>query len=103
MVKLAKLPTKAVIDGYKKHIDFYVHKGQPCARMWPKSPTLPRAPAVQVTINAFREAVALWNQVAPNIKTIYNDMAKPTSITGRDLFMRAYIHGYGTSFRPIEP
>jgi len=35
LAKLAALPNATIIAGFKGKIDFYVHKGIPCARRWP--------------------------------------------------------------------
>lgn len=93
MVKLASLPEAAIIDGFKGTIDFYVHDGVPCARRWPRSPSAPRAPAVQAYMQIFKDGVALWPTLSPAVQQAYNDMAVGTKMTARDLFMTGYISG----------
>lgn len=97
MAKLTNLPELAIIDGFKGTIDYYVHDGQPCARRWPRSPSAPRAPAVQAAWVAFSEATALWSILSPSIKEAYRQTAVTTNLTPRDLFTKSYITDY---FRP---
>lgn len=93
MAKLANMPSTAIIDGFKGVIDYYVHDGIPCARRWPRSPSAPRAPAVQATWQVFIDAVALWPTLSPAVMQAYKDMAVDTTLTGRDYFMKSYMIG----------
>ncbi|GAI98357.1 unnamed protein product, partial [marine sediment metagenome] len=56
MAKLKVLPHQAIIDGLKGKVDFYLHRGIPCARKWPKSPGHLRAPAVMAQWQTFTDA-----------------------------------------------
>jgi hypothetical protein len=93
MARLTNLPELAIINGFKGVIDFYVHDGIPCARRWPRSPSAPRAPAVQATWQVFKDGVSLWPTLSPAIQAFYNEMAVGTNMTGRDLFMQSYMIG----------
>lgn len=93
MAKLAKLPSGVIISGFKGTVDFYVHRGIPCARAWPRAPTGPRAPGVVAAQLPFTEAVRLWNTLSTDIKEAYNSFATTTNLTGRDWFIRGYISG----------
>jgi len=93
MAVLKVLPHQAIIDGFKGVIDFYVHRGTPCARRWPRSPGHERSPAVEAQWAAFIEAARLWKQTSPAVQQAYIKMASDTGLTGRDLFTRSYIKG----------
>lgn len=84
---------RKVINGFKGTIDFYVYKGQPCARAWPRSPGKKRAPAVMAQWSAFITAAKLWREVSPAIRQAYQDMAVGTNLTDKDVFTRGYISG----------
>lgn len=91
MAKIAKLPSLAIINGFKGTIDFYVHDGQPCARSWPRSPGHKRSPAVQAGWSAFTWASQNWQALSEEVRHAYRDMASGTNMTGRDIFVKSYI------------
>jgi len=93
MAKLTSLPHLYIINGFKGLIDFYVCRGQPCARTWPRFPTGPRAPAVQATIRIFKEANVLFPAISETVRQAYKEMAGSTSLTWKDMFFRGYISG----------
>lgn len=93
MAKIKKLPSAAIIDGFRKVIDYYVYMGVPCARKWPKSPGHRRTPEVEAQWAIFKEAVALWDQISPEVRQAYEEMAVTTNLTARDMFIRGYISG----------
>lgn len=91
MAKITKLPGAAVINGFKGVIDYYVHMGQNCVRSWPKSPGHDRAPAVEARWPAFSWVASNWNELSPEIRDAYNQMAQGTYMTGRDIFVKNFI------------
>lgn len=93
MAKLARLPSLAVINGFKGLIDFYVNMGIPCARSWPKSPGHDRAPAVQEQWPAFTWAASNWNSLSPEVQDAYKQLASGTNMTPRDIFTKSFING----------
>lgn len=93
MAVLEKLPGLAIINGLKGVIDFYVWKGIPCARAWPRSPSMPRSPGVKATWPAFAWASSNWNSLSSVVQDAYNWMAQGTNMTGRDLFTKSFING----------
>jgi len=94
MAKIKRLPSLAIIDGFKKTLDFYVHDGQACVRMWPRSPGRIRAPAVMAQWPLFSAAAKLWDQIPTDIRAAYEQMATDTGLSARDMFTRSYISGY---------
>ena len=87
------LPEQAIISGFKGKIDFYLWKGVPCARKWPRSPGKRRSPAVEAQWQFFQKAVELWNELSQEVKDAYNTMAAGSGLSGRDLFTRGYLSG----------
>ena len=93
MAKLTKLPGVQVVSGLKGVIDFYVWMGIPCARSWPRSPGHDRAPSVQLQWPAFAWASSNWNELSPYVRQAYEDLARGTNMTPRDLFTKSFING----------
>ena len=106
MAKLKALPSLAIISGFRGVIDYYVNYqtcpaetgeiGQPCARMWPRSPGHKRAPAVEAGWADFSIAAKAWSALSAEIQDAYNTMASNTGLSGRDLFTKSYISGLFT-------
>lgn len=94
MTKLIALPALAIIDGLKGKIDFYLWRGIPVARKWPRSPGKRRAPAVEAQWPAWTIASRLWSQQSDEIRQAYIETAHGTNLTGRDLASKAYLTGY---------
>ena len=94
MAKLTALPSMAIISGLKGTIDFYLWRGIPVARKWPRSPGHKRAPRVEAQWPAFATASRLWNLMDPDLRAAYIETAHGTTLSGRDLAQRAYLSGY---------
>ncbi|MBA7705778.1 hypothetical protein ES703_114617 [subsurface metagenome] len=93
MAKVTTFPAKDIISGFKGKLDFYVHDGIPCVRLWPRSPGHKRAPAVEAQWTAFTQAAQYWHLVSKEVQDAYNKMASGTGLTGRDLYTRGFIRG----------
>lgn len=101
MAKITKMPSMAIVDGFKGVIDFYVHDGQPCVRKWPRSSGHFRAPAVMEKWVAFAWAASNWNSLSPVIQDAYNRMSQGTYLTGRDIFTKGFISAQGLILEDI--
>lgn len=93
MVRLAELPPKAVIDGFKGKIDFYLYKGIPCARKWPVHAPRSRSDAEKATQQAFVITNQTWAQVSPEVKQAYKRMTRGGPWAAKDFFVKGYISG----------
>ena len=93
MAKLEVLPSMAIIDGFKGVIDFYVHRGIPCARAWPRSPGKKRSLAVEAQWPSFAYASREWTNLSPAVQAAYNELATNSGLSGRDMQVRAYLTG----------
>lgn len=93
MGKLTQMVNQDIIDGFKGVIDFYLYKGIPCFRKWPKKPDLPRTPEVKAQWPAFTIATQSWNLLPPYVQDAYKRMAHGTNLSGRDMFTKSYLNG----------
>jgi hypothetical protein len=91
LAKIKKLPSQAIISGFKGKLDYFVHDGQPCVRSWPRSPGKRRSLGVEAQWPAFRYAAQAWITLPEEIKDAYRKMAENTGLTGRDMFSRSYL------------
>lgn len=94
MAKITQLPSLAIIAGFKGTLDYYVWKGIPCVRKWPRSPGKKRSAAVEEQWLAFKYVQANWNALSPYVQDAYKTTAGPASITGRQLFTKSFIKDY---------
>lgn len=93
MAKITRMPNEAIISGFKCKVDFYYYMGVPCCRAWPRSPGHRRAPAVEAQWAAFSYATREWNNLSPEIRRAYEELATGSGLSGRDMAMRAYLKG----------
>lgn len=87
------MPEQAIIDGFKKTIDFYLWMGLPIARSWPRSPGKMRTPAVMAQWSTWTYATQEWNNLSPAVQEAWNSLATNSGLSGRDMQIRAYISG----------
>jgi len=93
MARLIVLPHEAIIDGFKGNVDFYVHRGIPCARSWPKSPGKHRSLAVMAQWPVFSFATKEWLNLSKAVQDSYTQFSTDSGLCGRDLQIRAYLTG----------
>ena len=93
MARLTVLPHQDIIDGFKGIVDFYIHRGIPCARAWPKSPGKLRSPSVMAQWPTFSYAAKEWPNLSEAVKRAYNELAIGSGLSGRDMQVRAYLSG----------
>ncbi len=84
MTKLGALPALQVVAGYRGKIDFYYHKGIPCARRWPRWKLTRRAPAVAAAGAIFGDFATRVNALDPELRAIAATEAGPYNWTWRD-------------------
>lgn len=93
MAKVAALPAKGIISGFKGTLDFYIHDGQACVRRWPRSPGKKRSAAVEAQWPAFTYAARLWSTLSPEVQDSFRALSSGTGLSARDMAMRAYLSG----------
>ncbi|KKM85764.1 hypothetical protein LCGC14_1285790 [marine sediment metagenome] len=93
MVKLNALPERAIIDGFKGTIDFYMWKSIACARKWPTyRPRVPY-PNEAANQNQFAYINKLWASLPAAVQDTYRRMAVGTPWTGKDIYVKCYMSG----------
>ena len=96
MAKLDALPALAIINGFKGTIDFYIHRGIPCARSWPRPPSGPRSPAVQAAGANFAQIAKGMFLAAPEVISAAKTMAIDSPQTWKDVYTSILLGGtYG--------
>jgi len=93
MAKLEVLPSQAIIDGFKGKLDFYLWRGIPCVRKWPRKAVVSGIPEVEEHWAAFAYAASLWSSLSPEVQEAYNTMALTGGLSGRDLMTRGFLSG----------
>ncbi|KKL82940.1 hypothetical protein LCGC14_1979750 [marine sediment metagenome] len=93
MGKLLAMPHMDIVAGFKGSVDFYLWKGIPCFRSWPRSPGKQRAPAVMAQWPSWTYASREWNQLSKTVQDAYRLLATNSGLSGRDMQMRAYLQG----------
>lgn len=101
MVKIKALPDLKRIKGMKGTIDFYIHKGVPCARQWPKKPRQPRSPASQASAARFGYAAHLLATPPPLLKLFGTMAAADGPTTWKDALLLAYFGHLITEDPPL--
>jgi len=87
------MPSQDIIDQFKGKVDFYIYKGQPCARKWPRWHPRESYPAEKANQDDFRAINQAWHYFPEFIKRQFNRMAQGTPYTGKDLCVRSYMSG----------
>ena len=93
MAKLLAMPHMDIVSGFKGQVDFYLWKGIPVARSWPRSPGKQRAPAVMAQWPSFTFASQEWKNLSPVMQAAYSELATNSGLSARDMQVRAYLSG----------
>ena len=93
MARLSALPEEAIISGYKGTIDFYVCRGIPCARAWPRKRTTPFTPQEKEQWPIFSIATRIWPLVDSETRESLEAMATAASLSARDMATKLYLNG----------
>lgn len=104
MARLTALPSIDIIRGFKGVLDFYLWKGLPCVRRWPR---MTKAKQTQ----ASKDAAALFGQISSDYRLLpplaleaYQIEAATQPRTARDLYISgAYGHLHERSEPPPPP
>jgi hypothetical protein len=89
---LKALPEAAIISGFKGTLDFYVWRGLPVCRQWPRRRSVPFTPQEKAQWPVFATASRLWNTLDPSVQDAYNKMASGSTLSGRDMMVKMYIN-----------
>lgn len=93
MARLGVLPAEAIISMFRGTIDYYLWKGIPCARRWPRSPGPERSPTLTPAIQRLAYASWMWATLTPTVRSAYQSISSNTGLTNKDYSVRAYSKG----------
>jgi hypothetical protein len=93
MAKIAAMPDRTTIDGLKGTLDFYVHRGIPCVRSWPRWQLKVRSPAVQATAANFAAVASVLKLACPEVIAAAKWMATGTLLTWKDVYTSILLGG----------
>ena len=71
MAVIARMPSVAIVNGFKGVLDYYVYRGIPCVRKWPRYKPRTPTPYEALQQAVFADAVAsargilAWRQAPP--------------------------------------
>lgn len=93
MAVIKAMPSQAIISTMAGAVDYYLWKGLPCARMWPRwKPRTPH-PDEKANQDAFAHAMELTKTLPEYIIDQYKRMTVGTPWRWQDLFVRSYMSG----------
>ena len=103
MARLTALPSLDIIHGFRGILDFYLWKGLPCVRRWPR---MTKAQQSQATIAAgilFGQISSAYRLLAPLALEAYQDAAKTQPRTARDIYMTGVYGHLHERTLPVPP
>lgn len=93
MARLKALPSLDIIRGFKGVIDFYLWRGLPCARKWPRRAPGRRTEAEIASSALFGIITSNYRLLAPLVLAAFQEAAKDQPRTARDLYISA-VYGH---------
>ena len=93
MARLTALPSIDIIRGFKGTIDFYLWRGLPCARKWPRRAPGRRTEAEIASSALFGIVSTNYRLLAPLALAAFQEAAKDQPRTARDLYISA-VYGH---------
>lgn len=93
MVKLAGVPPRGVVLGFKGAIDYYSWKGIPIARKWPRSPGKRRAPSVEAQWADFKLVTQGFKLIDSTVMPALTSMVTGTQLVQKDQQVQLF-YGY---------
>jgi len=93
VARLTALPSIDIIRGFKGTIDFYLWRGLPCARKWPRRAPGRRTDAEIASSALFGEVSTNYRLLAPLALAAFQEAAKDQPRTARDLYISA-VYGH---------
>ena len=90
MAKLDRLPSLRIIRTLKGSLDFYVFRGIPCVRRWPRNQHAGFTDGSRRTHSYFRLATQLPSRYPPAIREALQAQAGGSQRTWRDVATAAY-------------
>lgn len=93
MARIAGVPPRGTVLGFKGILDFYAWKGQPCVRRWPRSPGKLRAPAVMAQWDDFKHVTQGFKTIDGTVMPALSSMVTGTQLVQKDEQVQLF-YGY---------
>lgn len=104
MARLTALPSLDIIHGLKGVLDFYLWKGLPCVRSWPRMTKAQQTDGTIAASAIFGEISAAYRLLAPLELAALQEQAADQPRTARDLYISAaYGHLHDEAPAPEPP
>lgn len=100
MARLDALPSIDIIHGFKGILDFYLWKGLPCVRSWPRMSKAKQTEGTKAAAALFGRISTDYRTLAPLVLQAFQEAAKDQPRTARDLYISAV---YGHLHERTEP
>lgn len=92
MAKMKRFPDSGTIMASRGRVDYYLWKGIPVARSWPRKSTQPRQPGEVLSSEEFKVAAVATGAIAPVVQELFKAIHIGTGVTWVDHF-RAQARG----------
>lgn len=93
MAKLNAMPAQSIVDSLAGIVDFYLWRGIPCARKWPRCTSIPRTTGEQLAAAEFAYVNKQASSVPLNLQAQYSELAAASSLTWKDWLTRLFLSG----------
>jgi hypothetical protein len=93
MARLAQPASREVIDTLAGVVDFYLWKGIPVARKWPRYRTTGWNPSELLRAHQFGAASKMGSDIDAEVRAAYDSMSAQTALTWKDWATRLYMSG----------
>ena len=92
---IKEMPAQHIIDGFKGTLDFFVTRGIPCVRRWPRYTPRTSTPAEKAHQDAFAYINKIYHTLPAIVIEAARETAAGTSYTARDIITKGYLKGLG--------
>jgi len=91
MPRLKNLPSLDIINGFRGIVDFYLWKGLPVARLWPRNPKSHHSPATIAAAAVFGVILKNYHLLGGTLLDAFEADAADQTRTGRDIYVSAML------------
>lgn len=86
MAILERLPDSPTILASRGKVDYYLWKGIPVARSWPRKSTQPRQAGEILSSEEFKVAAIMTGAISPRVRNLYKSQMVGNGVTWVDWF-----------------
>ncbi len=103
MARLDALPSIDIIRGFKGTLDFYLWKGLPCVRAWPRYRPASQTEASRAAAATFGLILQSYRLIAQTVSEAYQEMAQGIPRTPRDIYVSGILGHLHERTPPVPP